>query len=107
MILGQTVLEIYDCLKCVTNDDGGDTGHHIRAKRRNKTPYDELPKTGKRSTICINGELIGTYGRAIERVYPDHHDSITPQIVGSKRFENKRAPLLDQRTPVANPNWPS
>ena len=63
MILGQPVLEIYYCLTLVrttttTPADG---------------PYDPLgvlPKNGKRQTICVNEELIGTHGRAIEWVHP-------------------------------------
>ena len=34
MTLGQTVLEIYDCLFTNDDDNDDDDGHHIRAKRR-------------------------------------------------------------------------
>ena len=42
VILGQTVLEIYDCLNFATNDD--DTGLR-RSSRKGKKPFGVLPKT--------------------------------------------------------------
>ena len=40
---GQNVLEIYDCLKCSTNDDDNNTGLR-RSSHKGKAPYGVSPK---------------------------------------------------------------